>query len=874
MSQGSLVEREGPLLLLGEALDRLAAGRGGVVLVTGEAGIGKTALIEAALAGAPAGVRVRRGACDDLVTANPLGPIREAFAESGGRPAGLGASGPAHDVFDLLLAQIQKGPPSVLAIEDLHWADDATIDVLAWLARRAEQLPLLVIASFRDDEVGPEHPAQRAVTAAATATRIRLHPLTVAGVARLCGTGRWAAADLHAVTSGNPFFVTESLAAPDDTELPASVTAAVLGRLCRLSPPARLALERISVWTGILGFDLAEDLLGADLDQLAEAEQVGLVIAARDGLRFRHELARRATEGSLTTLRRRLIDREIIEVLKRRGEDDLPRLVHHALSCGDHESVAEFAPRAAARSARLGANRQALAFYRLALEREHLLPRPVLAEVLDGYAWELYNAHRFDAAVQQSQRAVRLFAKLGDRSGESRARVRLSRHLFMAAEPDAAQDCARAAVGLAGPGDPEALAPALTSLGALLALDDAPAEATDVLRRAQSAAAPGSSVDVLCRNYLSVADIALGAEDRVGLLRDSLELAHAANEYEGIARAYTNLGELYYRLQRYDDLEAHLADGLAFVREHGFWSHAYNLEVHHALLRMRRGDWDAAESELGVAVGRYEDPGMLLLYSRAPLARLRVRRGEPGAEDDLWRCWELARRQRLLVGLGFAATGLIEWAWLAGRRDIAESVLVQWQQHAHRPTAEWLDAEIRRYAARCGIDVASPDGPTDAENLASPWAHGLRGDWRAAATMWGSVGDSYERALELAESGEPGPMVEALGLLLDLGARPAAGWLRERLAALGVTSIPRGPNRQTRSNPAGLTDRQLDVAHLVADGLTNAEIAEELFLSVRTVDHHVASILLKLEVPNRRRAGVVVRSWQTGPQSTETGQRS
>ncbi len=247
---------------------------------------------------------------------------------------------------------------------------------------------------------------------------------------------------------------------------------------------------------------------------------------------------------------------------------------------------------------------------------------------------------------------------------------------------------------------------------------------------------------------------------------------------------------------------------------------------------------------------------------------------EPGAEDDLWRCWELARRQRLLVGLGFAATGLIEWAWLAGRRDIAESVLVQWQQHAHRPTAEWLDAEIRRYAARCGIDVASPDGPTDAENLASPWAHGLRGDWRAAATMWGSVGDSYERALELAESGEPGPMVEALGLLLDLGARPAAGWLRERLAALGVTSIPRGPNRQTRSNPAGLTDRQLDVAHLVADGLTNAEIAEELFLSVRTVDHHVASILLKLEVPNRRRAGVVVRSWQTGPQSTETGQRS
>ncbi|MEI2774757.1 MAG: hypothetical protein V9G19_02075 [Tetrasphaera sp.] len=136
----------------------------------------------------------------------------------------------------------------------------------------------------------------------------------------------------------------------------------------------------------------------------------------------------------------------MIEALTRRGEDDLPRLVHHALQCGDLETVARFAPAAAARSARLGANRQALALFRAALEHEHLLSRAQLADVLDGYAWELYNAHRFTSAVQQAERAVRLYAKLEDRAGEACARVRLSRHLFMASDPVAAQECAQAAV--------------------------------------------------------------------------------------------------------------------------------------------------------------------------------------------------------------------------------------------------------------------------------------------------------------------------------------------------------------------------------------------------------------------------------------------
>jgi DNA-binding CsgD family transcriptional regulator len=131
---------------------------------------------------------------------------------------------------------------------------------------------------------------------------------------------------------------------------------------------------------------------------------------------------------------------------------------------------------------------------------------------------------------------------------------------------------------------------------------------------------------------------------------------------------------------------------------------------------------------------------------------------------------------------------------------------------------------------------------------------GLTGDWTGAAALWGRIGDPYERALELAASGEVAPTLEALETLDRLGAAPAARLVRRRLRDLGVLHLPRGPRRTTRAKPSGLTDRQLDVLALLADELTNAEIAERLILSVRTVDHHVSAILTKLGVTSRRQA--------------------
>jgi DNA-binding CsgD family transcriptional regulator len=218
----------------------------------------------------------------------------------------------------------------------------------------------------------------------------------------------------------------------------------------------------------------------------------------------------------------------------------------------------------------------------------------------------------------------------------------------------------------------------------------------------------------------------------------------------------------------------------------------------------------------------------------------------------------------MLIGLGFAGTGLMEWAWLNDAPEVGREVLVRFAQYRDRPAAEPLHAEICRYAQRLGLPATAVDSES-----AGPWVIGLAGRWQDAAAAWAGIGDPYEEALELADSGEVEPTLQALALLDGLDAAPAAHKVRSRLKQLGVRTLPRGPQAQTRSNPGGLTARELDIMAMLGEGLTNAEIADRLVLSVRTVDHHVSSVLTKLGVANRRDAARLAREWQLSSSSTQ-----
>lgn len=857
-----LVERDTELMVLTSLFGPLLQGISHIALVSGESGVGKTTLVNAMVEATPPGIRLWRGGCDNLVTVNPFAPLREALRTVSGALRTALDQGDSPDVLTGLAEELSGGQPTLLVIEDLHWADDASVDVLSYLARRLQRLSLLLVVTFRDDEVHPGHSLHRLLAALPPEGTQRLlpKPLTVGGVAALVGESGWDATELHATTGGNPFYVTEALAGPPGA-VPETVAAAVDARLQRLSAPARTALEQVCVWPGVLDYELAHALLGKGLAALTEAEDAGVLVAEPAGVRFRHEIARRATVARLTGLRRREADRAVTEVLKLRGDHDLSRLVHHASACGDNRTVATFAPKAARQAGKAGAQRQALDFYRTALQHEVLMDDAVLAEVLDGYAWELHNAHRLSEAVIQGRRAQQFYQVIDDPSAEAMALVRLTRPLYLSGEPDEALACAERAVALTEGADTLIAAQALAALGALCALDVEAEAAREPLTRALALANQLSDreVESLCVNYLAQSVTGDNTEDAVRLLFDSLSLATRSGSYELVARGYTNLAELLYRCGEYGRLESLLIDGMAFTREHGFWSHLYGLECADGLLKARRGAWDEAAAAFRMAVERYDDPGMLLLYCLPPYLRLQTRRGVLTDKRPLVEAWQAAVRQRWLTGLGLAGAALLEWAWLYDDPAEAERVMRDWAPHAQRPTAGPIDGEFRRYAALAGVDV--PDGSAARNAAAGPWCHGLNGDWRAAVRHWQAVGDSFEAAVDLLGSAEADATVQAWQCFTELGAKPAARQARRRLADLGVRAVPRGPNRRTRTNPAGLTERQMDVARAVASGMTNAEIANDLVVSVRTVDHHVSAILTKFGLASRRAVATVVRDW-------------
>jgi DNA-binding CsgD family transcriptional regulator/tetratricopeptide (TPR) repeat protein len=852
-AQVALLERDSQLAVLIAASKAAAAGRSSTVLLTGEAGIGKTSLVRAFTDALPASVRVLSGACDDLLMPRTLGPLRDAAAGTGGPlERALAVDAPTEVVLGAAVEELRGPRPTVLIVEDIHWADDATLDVLRFFARRLGQLTAVLVLTFRTVAGPRELPLQQLLGALTVGRvhRLALPALSAAAVGTLAsGSGRDATA-LHTLTGGNPFYVTEALAAPPDA-LPVTVVDTVLARVRRLGPEARAACEQLAVVPSHAGFDLAAVLFGTGLDALTEAEEHGIVEVWAEGVAFRHELARRAIESALPALRRRNLNRAVVAALRDSDHPDLARLVHHAVRAHNAPAVLAYAPLAGRQAAQAGSHRQALAHFEAALRYAQSLPAGERAALTDDYAWELHIAHRFADAVRAGQEAVALREQLGDPVALGESLLRLSRHLYLAGHTDDAEAAIESATQVLAPtGSAPALASATTYRGAILALTGRSTDAIRALEHARSRAADSGRTDLaaLCLNYLGIARADLGDPAGLQLLRDSLATATTTGDHESTARAYTNLAELLYRDGHWDQLARHLDTGLAFTRERGFWSHAYNLDVHQALLYLRRGDWTTAERRLRDLVHGVADPGMLYVYSAPALARVLLRRGDPDTEPLLAAAWERAQSQRLLLGLAYAGIAYLEWAWLTGQPERAIPIRDTLLARTELAGTAAIRGELLRYLARAGLGGKPFDGCPE------PWAAGLRGDWRAAASAWDQAGDPYEQALELGESGEVEPTLHALHILDHLGATPTATLVRRRLRNLGVRQVPRGVLPSTRANPAGLTTRQVDVLTLVTAGLTNAEIAEKLIVSVRTVDHHVSAILTKLGVSTRHQA--------------------
>src|SRR5215207_1260948 len=455
----ALLERDDTLAVLERAVGDADAGRGSVALVTGEAGIGKTTLVRAFAAEAAGRARVLLSACDDLLAPRTLGPLHDAARDGHGALA-RGLTGPVDGVYGALLEELATDGPVVLMVEDVHWVDDATLDVLAYAARRIEPVGAVLVLTFRDDEIDASHSLHRflGTLVGVPVHRLPLHRLSRHAVARLSAGSAADPDEIHRATRGNPFFVTEALASPDEN-VPASVVEAVLARVGRLGAECREALEQLSVVPSHVESELAAALLGRHVDALVEAERAGVLEVRPHALAFRHELARRASESSLPAIRRRSLNAAVVEVLLAADRPDRALVMHHAVEAADVATIAAVGPAAAREAAAAGSHRQSLAHFESVLPHLERLGGRSRAAFLDDYGWELYNAHRFRAAVDAGRRAAELYAELDDPVAVGECLTRVSRHLFMAGDTDEALEAASRAVATLEPaGDEAALA--------------------------------------------------------------------------------------------------------------------------------------------------------------------------------------------------------------------------------------------------------------------------------------------------------------------------------------------------------------------------------------------------------------------------------
>jgi DNA-binding CsgD family transcriptional regulator/tetratricopeptide (TPR) repeat protein len=852
----SLLERDDQLLGLEAALEDARQGTGATVLVSGEAGIGKSSLLQAFADRAGATARVLAGACEDLLTPRPLGPFRDMARDAGGL---AGLAGDDRDAFlDALLAEMSfTQRPAVVIVEDAHWADAASLDIIRYLARRIDRLAALLVVSYRDEELGDDHPFARMVAALAgpSVLRIELEGLSDEAVAELATAAGLDPGPVVAAVGGNPFYLTEVLAAPG-AAVPPSVRHAVRARFSSLPASCRSSLERLAVVPSGAEPWLVRSLV-EDPAVLEPAERRGMLVAAQGRVRFRHELARRAVELSLPSTRRMDHHRRVLAALAVGGAEP-SRLVHHAVAAADEQAVAHNAAAAAWDAAGSSAHREAAAFARLALEHEDRFGRLEVARLHGLAARALYARNQFGEAAEHADRAVELWDAGGSAPQElGEALVVSARMSTLMADPEAARAKAMRALGiLEALGPSRALALCYSTLGSQDTLQARFDTAIGWSKRALDLAERIGSPEVVSHalGYRGVARASLGDEGGLADLERAVETADRLGHGDYLNVAAHNLAVVLIRSGRLREAKDHLDIGERAAREYGLDTGRFRIEAQQCHVLLLQGAWDEAERRLRRLLEQAGDPGANLVNPLAFLGRLLARRGDPEAAALIDRSWRLASATGEDQKMAIAAGARIERLWLEGDVDRVRADGAELLEVAVRAQHRYLRGEVLRYLRRVGEPVEPFDG------CLAPFADGINGDWAAAAEGWERIGNPYHQALELTEAPELKVAVRGLAMLDRLGAVAAASLVRRRLRRGGARGIPRGPRATTRANPGQLTDRQLEVLALLAEGLTNAEIAGRLYLSQRTVDNHVAALLARLGVGSRRDALVVAAS--------------
>jgi DNA-binding CsgD family transcriptional regulator len=840
-----LLEREGELAVLGGLVEDIGNTGGKVVLIRGEAGIGKSSLVDAFLAAHADRTLVLGGACDDLFIPQPLAPFWD-MARSEPSLRGPIDVGDRPRLLDHLMELLsRKGRPTVVIIEDTHWADEATLDAIRFLGRRVARTNGMIVLTYRDGEVDYDHPLRGVIgdIPAEATVRIQLHGLTIDAVSTLIEGSQLEPSSVIEATRGNPFMVREMRDAGAGS-VTASLQDSLMGRVHKLSIGAQEMLKTLSVIPEAVPRQDALQLVGIDEERLDEGQQRGLLESAAGMVAFRHELIRRAVESSMSEGERLAKYRAVLQGLPEETHTCL--LIHCAAELEDVDRLLDLAPRSARYAAIAGGHIQAAEDFRELKPYLGRFSAEELGPLLDEWAHEEFLVDQIDEAIRLNQLARDHYRATGDPIAESRALAQAAHYQENAGHRDTAEERAREAIEVLGAdaGGPD-LARALEVNAYLQMMAGNVAAVPELVERTLEAGGPDIDDAILIRSLNHsgiVANIANYPDGRADL-DEARERAAAGAEWYEECRALFNHAWAAAEFHDVPVASDYARRGIESAGRHELPGLEGYAKALYARALELHGDWNEAAN---LAREVMDGAAITRMVALPILGSIESRKGRASAGDVLAEAWRLAFATDEFQRLAPAAIAVAEHGWLAGTPDMNTSALSEVLQAGLRLGFSWSTGKIAYWLWQLGDLDTAPAG------IADPFRLVIQGDIDGAAAIWEKRGIPYERALTLTH-GDEAQRLQALEALETLGATAVAAKLRQSMRDQGV-AVPRGKGRETRRNIAGLTARQAEVLQLLDEDLSNTEIADRLFLSPRTVENHVSAVLDKLDVATRDEA--------------------
>ncbi len=852
-----LIERTEFLALLQTQLKNIGEGEGHCVFVSGEAGIGKTSLVKTFREENKGECLIYQGACDALFTPRPLAPLYDIMWQVN---SDLWPNSHTVEARSELFAGFfrelsNQKEKTIIVFEDIHWADEATLDFIKFFARRISQLRCLFILTYREDEIHTRHPLKNVLGQLPpdSFTRLKLTPLSRPAVEKMAEERGYNGEDVYSISGGNPFYVNEILASYS-VGVPDNIKDSILSVYNRQDEKTKYVWEILSILP--TGFDIkylekTEPSYSASIQKSLDTK----ILILKEGiLFFKHELYRRTIEASLSPLTRICYNKKMLDVFMESYEknQDIERIVHHAKNANEYDTVVHYAPLAARQAACIGAHIEASKLYLTAIEYYQGNDKDMLIQFYESYAYECYLTNQIKEAIIYVGKSLNLWKEKNDTEKIGNCLRFLSRLWWFDGNRKNAERFAEQAIeALDSQPSSTSKAMAFSNMSQLKLLSDQTDECISWGEKAIVIAREMGDEETLAHALNSMGSALMLIQSSmpkgIELLQQSLKIALKNSYHEHVARAYTALGSNGVTMKDYLFAKKTLDEGIHYCEEKDLDSFKLYMLSWKARLNLETGNWNEAYCIADKLIKNEEQAPVVKIGALVVVATIKIRRGDPDALPLLLeakaKAFETTELQRIIPAL----SALLEYEWITGKLYIETEVLDQtinmigqiekiskknklyyWLRKARK---EYLPLKERYegYEVR-SVTIALKE-----------------------AALWEKLGCPYEQALSLFEGGDDDKR-KAITIVHKLGANAVCEKMKLEMRTSGIKSIPLGIRNTTRLNPAFLTGRELDILPLLKEGLQNKEIAAKLFISAKTVDHHISSILFKLGVNSRIKA--------------------